>query len=162
MEVSDSQARAMERHADQPVNKVSLRGPEKFNRSARGGKHYHSSKKPLKQCWKYGRVFPHKETPCPTRDQKCHKCQKGGHFQAVCRNKKDIVKKEKVQNVTQHSDSVGSDSDVDDYCSGIKVVESGVNRVKGPYANVTVNKHKLKMLVDSGSSVNILDEQDYA
>ena len=34
--------------------------------------------------------------------------------------------------------------------------------MKGPYANVTVNKHKLKLLVDSGSSVNILDEEYYA
>ena len=53
--------------------------------------------------------------------------------------------------MTQYSDSAGSDSHVDDYCYGIKVVESGVNRVRGPYPNVTVNKHKLKMLVDSGS-----------
>ena len=60
------------------------------------------------------------------------------------------------------SDSAGSDSDVDDYRYGIKVAESGLNRVKDPYANVTVNKHKLKMLVNSGSSVNILDEEDYA
>ena len=71
MELSDSQAQAMERHVDQPVNKVSLSGPKKFNRSARGGKHYHSSKKPSKQCWKCGGVFSHKETACPARDKKC-------------------------------------------------------------------------------------------
>ncbi|XP_062593849.1 uncharacterized protein LOC134255342 [Saccostrea cucullata] len=40
-------------------------------------------------------------------------------------------------------------------------MKSGENRVKGPYAEVSVNKHKLKLLVDSGSSVNILDEADY-
>ena len=70
--------------------------------------------------------------------------------------RKNFVKKEKVQYVTQHSDSAGNDSGVDDDCYGIKALESGVNHVKGPYATVTVTKHKLKMLVD------ILDDEDYA
>ncbi|XP_055999096.1 uncharacterized protein LOC130047746 [Ostrea edulis] len=160
MELSDSQAQAMERHVDQAVNKVDVSGPKQFSRSARGEKRYHSSKKLNKQCWKCGGVFPHKENkPCPARDKNCHKCQKMEHFQSVCRSKKDNVKKEKVQVMTQHKDSTESDSD--DYCYGIKVVESGINRVKCPYATVSLNKHKLKLLVDSGSSVNILDEDEY-
>ncbi|KAK3085057.1 hypothetical protein FSP39_023610 [Pinctada imbricata] len=48
------------------------------------------------------------------------------------------------------------------YCYGIKIEgELMVNKIEGPFVDVKVNEVKSKFLVDSGSSVNILDETDY-
>ena len=55
-----------------------------------------------------------------------------------------------------------SDSDSDSYCYGIKLLNlDNVNSIKGPCATVKLNDVSTKLLIDSGSSVNILDEFDY-
>ncbi|XP_062593850.1 uncharacterized protein LOC134255343 [Saccostrea cucullata] len=109
LELSDSQAQAMERHVDQTVNKLHVRSSRQSSGASRGGKRYQSTRKPDKHCWKCGGVFPHKgDKPCPAHNQKCHKCQKMGHFKSVCRSKKDtkVRMKEKVQFMTQHEVTV--------------------------------------------------------
>jgi hypothetical protein len=55
-----------------------------------------------------------------------------------------------------------SDNDSDSYCYGIKLLNlDNVNSIKGPCATVKLNDVSTKLLIDSGSSVNILDEFDY-
>jgi hypothetical protein len=55
-----------------------------------------------------------------------------------------------------------SDRYSDSYCYGIKLLNlDNVNSIKGPCATVKLNDVSTKLLIDSGSSVNILDEFDY-
>jgi hypothetical protein len=52
-----------------------------------------------------------------------------------------------------------SDSDLE-YCYGVQLT-GDVNSVRGPYVTVQLNEIPTKLLADSGSSVNIIDEDDY-
>ena len=37
-------------------------------------------------CTRCGKSPPHGRNMCPSRDSKCHKCEKIGHFQTTCRS----------------------------------------------------------------------------
>ncbi|XP_062608955.1 uncharacterized protein LOC134270725 [Saccostrea cucullata] len=78
----------------------------------------------------------------------------------MCRNKKP----QKVRLVNKEDNNQDySDSDSDGYCYGVKLTgcTESINTVRGSYVTVNLNDKKLKLLADSGSSVNILDETDY-
>ena len=42
------------------------------------------------RCTRCGRTPTHSRQGCPARDEKCHKCGKKGHFQAMCRSSRNV------------------------------------------------------------------------
>ena len=83
-----------------------------------------------------------RDSSCPARGQKCSKCHLNNHFAVVC------CTKPKVLQVDQQSTS-------DDYV--FTVVQQG-----GAKLNFNVGGVNLDMLVDSGASVNIVDEETWS
>ena len=83
-----------------------------------------------------------RDSSCPAHGQKCSKCHLNNHFAVVCRTKP------KVLQVDQQSTS-------DDYV--FTVVQQG-----GAKLNFNVGGVNLDMLVDSGASVNIVDEETWS
>lgn len=57
-------------------------------KSFQRGSHYQpqSTSTKSKQCGKCGKTPKHSWTECPAKDVECRKCQKKGHFAAVCRS----------------------------------------------------------------------------
>ena len=91
----------------------------------------------------------------------CHACKKQNHFSSVCRSK-GKPKAISVNHVEKTNACDTSSDSNDDYVFGIQEQEN-VNSVKSkqPSLNVTLNGLNVRMLVDTGSSINVLDESTY-
>ena len=163
MELSDKQACEIE-HAEKPESANAVRTFKKKHRSNKK-KTYHKSEpkeNARKQtCRNCGGEYPHVDRQCPAKGKVCHACKKQNHFSSVCRSKgkpkaRSVNKVEKTNTCDTSSDSN------DDYVFGIHEQEN-VNSVKSkqPSLNVTVNGLNVRMLVDTGSSINVLDESTY-
>ena len=147
MELSDSQAQAMER--PETVNRVSKTFPRPKPRSInnpRNSDQRHKVKSNRDQnnhrkdrCFNCGGQYPHRDKPCPAKNKVCHNCKKTGHFKKMCRGKKT----EPVKTVNEYSDS-----DSDSYCYGVRL-ENNVNAMKGPFVNVRLNDRSVKLLVST-------------
>ena len=118
----------------------------------------HNQKKKCRNC---GYDFPHKpETKCPAEGKTCNYCNKRNHFEAVCRSK---VKQPKYVRTVEDSDS---DSDISsNYTFGLlcNKADEHVNSVhpSQPKINIKLNGYLMKILIDTGSSVNVIDENTY-
>ena len=178
MELSDSQAQAMERGeggASVSVNAVynnqnrgrgqgrpAFRSRSNFRGRGRGQSQFSRRDATSKKCWNCGGNFPHKFGPCPAKGKVCHGCHKRDHFKKMCPERKG-QRPRKVNSVDERVCDESDDSD-DSYCYGItysETVNKKVNSVRGPFTEVKVNNTRITLLADSGSSVNILDETDY-
>ena len=155
MELSDTQAQAMER--TETINKVSkfVQKEKPQQRTKQRYTRLGEAHKSNSQCWNCGGQFPHRDKQCPAKHSTCHHCKKKGHFKKMCRSMRRNTDSVKAVNKE-------SDSDSDSYCYGIKLLNlNNVNSIKGPCVTVKLNGVSTKLLIDSGSSVNILDEFDY-
>ncbi|XP_038072936.1 uncharacterized protein LOC119741255 [Patiria miniata] len=102
-----------------------------------------------KLCIYCGGSYPHTGT-CPAKGQTCNYCGKLNHFQRACiKRKKDTA----VHNIQVSED---------DYCYTLHNNEHTVYTLSLPTAQVRVNNREIIILLDTGSTVNILDERGYA
>lgn len=74
----------------------------------------------------------------------------------MCRSK-DRHKPSTTQVKAIDSTTFSQDNSDSDYCYGIRT-QSEVNSLKGPFVKAKLNDYEVKLLVNRGSSVNILDE----
>ena len=119
-------------------------------------------------CRNCGGSFPHKGL-CPAKGKQCRKCGKLNHFQSVCRSRPiaqpsgSLAQQDSTQNY--HSNATRnpirplehyttSDSD-EDYIYGIHSLD------KSPRVNVTVGGHSFSTIVDTGATINVIDERTY-
>ena len=90
---------------------------------------------------------------CPARGKKCLTCNKMNHFAKCCRMKgkedKGVLKA-----VERDSDS----SDVVSLCGIEKVGAVKHSQDHRPVSSVTVENRKFQVLVDTGATVNVMDE----
>nr|XP_054924330.1 uncharacterized protein K02A2.6-like [Dermacentor andersoni] len=91
---------------------------------------------------------------CPAHGKTCSFCGHKGHFQRVC-NRKLTQMQGRVREVEFHED-VSSSSSAEDVLTVQRSARSGIH-IQLQVANVT-----LTFLVDSGSSVSILSEQEFS
>lgn len=73
----------------------------------------------------------------------------------MCRSK-DRYKPSTTQVKTVDLTTISQDDSDSDYCYGIRT-QSEVNSLNGPFVKAKLNNCEVKLLVDSESSVNILD-----
>ena len=136
--------------SQESVDKIRHKQPQKGKKRPPESQ-YH--KKTNTKCRNCGGNYPHK-FKCPAQGKTCNYCHKPNHFVSVCRKKKN--QHAHVKNV-DHSDSECSDNQ-DESAFGIYV-----NQIKRnlPKLQVTVGGKTTKILVDTGSSINIISEQFY-
>ncbi len=160
MELSEEQAADIER-AEHAVNRVAARP----SRAPKQKHKAHTRQKPQRQnpkkkCWNCGRDWPHEggQTNCPAFGKTCSKCGKQNHFSSECRSRN-----EHVRSVDKHCDQV--DETEDDTESESESEQSAFqirSKVKSPETYVDINGIRIKMIVDTGASVNVIDQKTYA
>ena len=174
MELAEQQARVVEKLAGSERHNVNkFRCGQRNNRrpgAYRGKDDIQSRKDSKLTCRNCNRSYPHKggRTSCPAYGKECRKCGKMNHFQSVCRSGEQKGKSKdssgerhyKVRYVDEDSASDDSASD-EHFLFKITVHSVKQNDAKHPLFNVKVNGSRLTVMADSGSSINILDEQDY-
>ena len=170
LEIADLQAAAIEDEAVNTVKNTSRPQRKPDTRQSATTKpvdkehvpprNRHFSDKPQrfpssqKTCLRCGGNYPH-STPCPAIGKTCNYCKKQNHFKSVCLK---LKKKSQVKMLSQ--DSPETDDSDSDYCYSI---HHAVNSVKTalPEINLKLDNVKTTLLVDTGSTVNIIDEKTH-
>ena len=91
-------------------------------------------------CYRCGGAYPH-SGPCPATGETCSKCGKGGHFARVCRSR--VPRARAVEEETDSGDEYA--------------FSATAGRRKRPKLYITVGQDSVEMLVDTGTTVNIID-----
>ena len=173
LEISDSQASAMEKsetvnavtqkthiQTSKPTNYKSKSVPHERQNRYKPRKYVKLQQDKKITCRKCGGRFPH-EGQCPAKGRRCNFCKKPNHFQQVCRKKLESVKEINPEGACAIQNRSSSDED-SDYCYSIKTKQHvGTIGKKTPKVTVKINGVKCNMLVDTGASVNILDNKTY-
>jgi len=161
LEMADAQALTMERDS---VNKIHTtqrsqpHTPRGYKQNIRPHNHNDKGKQQKRSCRNCGGQFPHK-IECPAKGKTCNFCKKHNHFSKVCRSR---LKRENVQEVKTKEAIIESSSD-EEYAYTIKKKTEHVSEVstKTPKVNVTVNEKQCKFLLDTGATVNLLDQKTH-
>lgn len=137
------------------------------------------------KCRRCGGSYPHTDQ-CPAMGRECRLCHKMNHFAKECRSERNekqsksqtyrvprkpskqyarsgvnnmIAPRDEASPVETSHDSSSSDEYSYSVCADVnKAVKSPM---PGPTAKLTVCNKSLKFLIDTGSSVTILDETSY-
>ena len=165
LELADQQAAAIE---DESINaiernkswktttktKPEIQPPKDKNPAANRLKHPTSQK----ICQNCGGQYPH-DTICPAKGKICHYCKKPNHFKTVC-NK---LKPKQVQLVSDEKSAETDSDESDDYCYTITTETEVINSVKQslPQVSLKLNNVDTSLLIDTGSTVNIIDEETH-
>jgi hypothetical protein len=113
--------------------------------------HAHPQRKQTPQtCRNCGNAWPHQggQGNCPARGAVCSHCHKLGHYERTCLSKND-----------RRVNCLENDYEEDHYESvySIKSTQQG-QRGSLPFRTVDINNHSIRALVDTGSSVNTINE----
>ena len=117
-----------------------------------------TDRRKTEKCRNCGGTFPHKTGQCPAKGKTCNYCHKQNHFVVVC-----MKKKRKEQRIKQVRDNSNDDSEIEsdaqstdsEHAFGIQINKI---RTKQPKVDISVNGRKCRMLVDTGSTINLLNE----
>ena len=156
MNFQETQASNIEKDADQEVNAMKKRPV-----SANTQKNIHNLllvliKIQLKlqglvkllECFRCGGPFPHRGIKCPALGQSCKGCKKENHFASVCLSRKKQFPVQKIVNESE------SDSNSED-----EYVFATSKGNKSPNTTVKMLGQNISLMVDSGSSVNIINKE---
>ena len=139
-------------------------------------------KRTTQKCHQCGYAWPHQNKPCPVRGQTCGKCGKTGHFAKVCKSRTNSAHENRRPQTTQNKPngprqgqkpqirqvqqdttskdtpkSQDSSNSEDDF---IFMCDNNANH-KMPHVKVKINNTTIKMVLDTGASINILDETTF-
>lgn len=177
LEMSETHARGMETMQSQKENPVHAIQSRKTSRQFKKGKAA-NEKQNHDSCYNCGGQFPHDggQMSCPARGKTCRTCGKNNHFEKVCRSrnketgnhsgsapqlpapqrqKTRVYQIETEDGYTQKDESQ-SDSD-DEYV----YIVCSLQRPTQPHTQVTIQNTPVDVIIDSGASVNIIDEATY-
>ncbi|KAK0148839.1 hypothetical protein N1851_010750 [Merluccius polli] len=121
-----------------------------------------------KRCYNCSGTFPHREgMPCPARGKLCSACGKQGHFAKCCRSKgsqSSIRGRHEVHYVhTSGNSSITSQAanTADTESSEEYLYTVSQPKANLPHAKIKVGDCDIKVMLDSGATVNIIDETTY-
>ena len=109
-----------------------------------------------KTCQQCGLTWPHNAKPCPAKGQVCHKCGKQNHFARMC-----LTKVPQQQGQQSHVNQVTSDPDSSSDDEYLYVLSQDTHGSKIPRMSVMINEIPVDMIIDTGASIDILDETAY-
>ena len=130
----------------------------------RGGKKYfprkinHKVGVQIKTCYR-----------CPADDKPCHNCKKLGHFSRCCRSKPQIKENHRPLNtvittpaISECFESYSETSDNDEYLFAVKQLFVEQDQKLSKFeVNVNLEQSKVKVLIDSGAAVNIMNYKTF-
>ena len=117
------------------------------------------------KCRNCGGPWPHNNNICPANGKSCLNCGKANHFAKVCRSattkvrfnrntRKSMKKYSKVHHVASTPASSESSSE-DEFIFTLKPT---CQHKTTPHVQISVNHTPIKMVIDTGASVDIIDE----
>ena len=166
MELSDRQATEIEKSERENANAIMKRRTPSHRRNKR---HFMETAKGTNKqqyknqtCRNCGGEYPHKDRQCPAKGRQCNFCKKKNHFAKVCRSR--LKTESKVNQVESQQDrSSTSENSDEEYTFGLRTRDK-VNSLKPkqPHTMVEVDGTKIEVLIDTGSSINVMDEHTFA
>ena len=161
-ELAMQQAKKMEENLKGKVAFVAQKTQHKSPKSDSSSSKKHPKKKLGKKndgpstdkknkCRYCGGEYPHAKKGregCPAYGKRCGACSKKNHFESVCRGNKPQV--HNVQSAVEEVAAASQDSEDSDY------VYSVAPHSTTPIFRVKLNGEEVKMMADSGASINII------
>ena len=170
LELTETQVSALENQGKEEVNnlKKHVRNQWKWgNGNEKSGKDQRdrgpSVPRPSNsKCGHCGGPYPHDggKTSCPAYHRECRNCGKLGHFQSVCRSVSKSKYSDRGRKSLRSLNDDFGDSD-DENTFQISIHSGNGEKAKHPLFKVNIRETWLTLMADSGSSINILDENDY-
>ena len=130
--------------------------------SAHREKTGHSTTTTSRGCHNCGRRWPHTTAPCPARGKQCNSCGKPNHFAKYCCSAKPSstsIGPTKHKHHTVHHvqpECLSRASDTDEYFFTMSSQDQ-----KTPITCVQINNVTVHMVVDTGASIDIVDEPTF-
>ncbi|XP_046858634.1 uncharacterized protein K02A2.6-like [Xenia sp. Carnegie-2017] len=152
-ETSKVQAADIEEHLDSHVLHT-LKKPTNKNSQA---------DKPQKICFYCGGNYPHLDKPCPAKNKTCAKCGKLNHFASQCRSrnsqkmKTSAKPRQDIRPVKADEEKDSSSDNNSEYCYAV----CNNNKPKRPETSISLNGLYVRMTIDTGSSINIIDKKTF-
>ena len=162
MELSETQARQVEKtesdvnqiksnetnRQSRPRQRIEKSSRSRYTRSQSRNRHY-SNKRPSTpgKCGNCGGYTPHRNQ-CPAQGKTCNACGKICHFAHVCRSKPRTVA------------TVETSQESDEEYECVYTVNYAESK-KPPMCRVQIDGNVVEMMIDSGASVNLLDETTF-
>ena len=157
-ETADEQANRIEKGRHPNFNKDEH--VEEINKVQRQ-QHFESVKR---KCFNCGGIFPHPggRKNCAALGKKCTSCQRYNHFAKCCRQYKNTRPTEYTRKVTgANEDYSASSSDAESTYHMDVVGSIGKKERRRPIKRVKIGDRQIKVLIDTGSTVNVMDEHTY-
>ena len=166
LEVSEIQASGMERKLpSEEINQISQKQQTTLvSRRLSSRQPTQLNSKTCRQC---GLTWPHNRNSYPAKGQLCRRCNKPNHFAKMCLTKPQMHQQryrpqqnEQPSSVNQVASEPGKpDSSSDD--EYLYVMSQDKSAPKIPTVSVTINEIPIDMIIDTGASIDILDETAY-
>ena len=152
LEASEREASGMEKKLPaEEANFVSQRQQSKGDRQLKN-----PTPPNTKTCRQCGLTWPHNAKTCPAKGQICHKCGRQNHFARMCLTKVP-TQQPRINQMT--SEPLDSDSSSDD--EYLYVLSQDTHGSKIPMMSVMISEIPVDMIIDTGASIDILDEMAY-
>ena len=123
------------------------------------GQKQHTSNNQIK-CSRCG-AKGHRGNECRrTKNRTCSKCNKVGHFKRMCRSKEKRHQQNAINSTITELSNPNADTDSDNEDIYVFKIETSTSSKLQSFT-ISINKNKVNMLIDSGSTLNIIDKTTY-
>ena len=110
-------------------------------------------------------MYPHTRTgACPAKGKTCNNCGKSNHFAAVCRGKSNqtrVPRNQTYNSSRKHKPTNLKTLDTESNSSDDDYLYAVTNQKHNNKVDVTVGGAKFKRIVDTGATINVIDQDTF-